>query len=109
LLKTDVGVDDFNFLLWGSGLNCYYSDSPAELAALGWNAIAPSRYDDDRVWVFDAVKACYLLGLAYDKSGSNKKAIEQYEESLVIWNNVDLGIPEAENMRERLKRLRVHG
>jgi hypothetical protein len=55
------------------------------------------------------VKACYLLGLAYDKSGSNKKAIEQYEESLVIWNNVDLGIPEAENMRERLKRLRVHG
>ncbi len=67
-----------------------------------------SRYDDDRasatIW---AVKAHYLLGLAYEKSGWNKKAIEQYEEFLEIWKDADPGIPEIEDAKERLEKLRV--
>jgi serine/threonine protein kinase/Flp pilus assembly protein TadD len=67
-----------------------------------------SRYDETRaylaVW---AVKAHYLLGLAYEKSGWGKKAIEQYEEFLDIWKDADPGIPEVEDAKKRLEKLRV--
>ena len=66
-----------------------------------------SRYDESRallpVW---AVKAHYLLGLAYEKSGWNKKAIEKYEEFLEIWKDADPGIPEVKDATERLEKLR---
>jgi serine/threonine protein kinase/Tfp pilus assembly protein PilF len=69
---------------------------------------ALSRYDDYRVnapaW---AVKAYYLLGLAYEKSGWKAKAIEKYEEFLDIWKDADPGIPEVQDAKERLKKLRV--
>ncbi|MDP3024882.1 MAG: protein kinase [candidate division Zixibacteria bacterium] len=66
-----------------------------------------SVYNDDQAFnAIRAVKAYYLLGLAYDKSGWNKKAIEKYEEFLDIWKNADLGIPEVADARERLKRLK---
>jgi serine/threonine protein kinase/tetratricopeptide (TPR) repeat protein len=69
---------------------------------------ALTRYDNLRasvpIW---AVKVNYLLGLAYEKSGWNKKAIEKYEEFLDIWKNADPGIPEVEDARERVKKLRV--
>jgi serine/threonine protein kinase/tetratricopeptide (TPR) repeat protein len=69
---------------------------------------ALSRYDDDRVWeTIRTVKAYYLLGLAYEKSGWNKKAIEKYEEFLDIWKNADPGIPEVADAKERLQRLRA--
>jgi tetratricopeptide (TPR) repeat protein len=68
---------------------------------------ALSRYDDQRL--FDpvyAVKAYYLLGLAYDESGWDKKAIKQYEEFLEIWKDADPGIPEIEDARQRLAGLK---
>ncbi|KPK74783.1 MAG: hypothetical protein AMJ89_05460, partial [candidate division Zixibacteria bacterium SM23_73] len=69
---------------------------------------ALSRYDDARVMVpIWAVKAYYLLGLAYERSGWNKKAIEQYEEFLEIWKDADPGIPEVEDAKERLEKLRA--
>jgi len=67
-----------------------------------------SRYDDDRALnTIRAVKAHYLLGLAYEKSGWNKKAIEQYEEFLEIWKDADPGIPEVEDAKERLEKLKA--
>jgi tetratricopeptide (TPR) repeat protein/tRNA A-37 threonylcarbamoyl transferase component Bud32 len=67
-----------------------------------------SRYDDSRVnspiW---AVKAYYLLGLAYEKSGWNNKAIEEYEEFLNIWKDADPGIPEVQDAKENLNKLRA--
>ena len=68
---------------------------------------ALTRYDENRVWEISAVKAYYLLGLAYEKSGWNKKAIEKYEEFLDIWKNADPGIPEGEDAKERLQKLRA--
>jgi tetratricopeptide (TPR) repeat protein len=69
---------------------------------------ALSRYDDDRVWATSmAVKAYYLLGLAYEKSGWNKKAIEKYEEFLDLWKNADPGIPDVQDAKERVKKLRA--
>jgi hypothetical protein len=46
------------------------------------------------------------LGLAYEKSGWKAKAIEQYEEFLDIWKNADPGIPEVEDAKERLAKLK---
>jgi len=66
-----------------------------------------SSYDANRIGVpIWAVKSYYLLGLAYEKSGWNKKAIQQYEEFLEIWKDADPGIPEVEDAKERLEKLR---
>jgi len=65
------------------------------------------RYDYNRaLYTIYAVKAYYLLGLAYEKSGWNDKAIQQYEEFLDIWKNADPGIPEVADAKERLKKLK---
>ncbi|MCJ7459270.1 MAG: protein kinase [candidate division Zixibacteria bacterium] len=65
------------------------------------------RYDYNRaLYTIYAVKAYYLLGLAYEKSGWNNKAIEKYEEFLDIWKNADPGIPEVADAKERLKKLK---
>lgn len=69
-----------------------------------------SRYDDTRasatIW---AVKAHYLLGLAYEKSGWTKKAIKQYEEFLDIWKDAGPGIEVIDDAKERLARLKGIG
>lgn len=65
------------------------------------------RYDENRTYVLIwAVKIYYLLGLAYEKSGWNNKAVEKYQEFLDIWKNADPGIPEVEDARQRLARLK---
>jgi len=67
-------------------------------------------YDSFRVlFAIRAVKAHYLLGLAYEKSGWSKKAVEQYEEFLDIWKDADPGIQEVEDAKGRLRKLRVGG
>jgi len=69
---------------------------------------ALSRYDDNRaIFPTMSVRAYYLLGMAYEKSGWNKKAIEKYEEFLDIWKDADPGIQEVEDAKERVKKLRV--
>jgi serine/threonine protein kinase/Flp pilus assembly protein TadD len=108
-----------------SYLERVYKDSPTPSFDLRWHLAeiylkkgrldeavtqlekALSRYDNDRVWHTEAVRAYYLLGLAYEKSGWNKKAIEKYEEFLDIWKNADPGIKEVEDAKEKLKKLRV--
>jgi len=67
-----------------------------------------SKYDETRaglgIW---AVKAHYLLGLAYERSGWNTKAVEKYEEFLEIWKDADPGIPELEDAKQRLAALKT--
>jgi len=53
-------------------------------------------------------KIPYFLGLSYEKSGWNKKAIEKYEEFLDIWKEADAGITEVEDAKERLKKLKTN-
>jgi tetratricopeptide (TPR) repeat protein/predicted Ser/Thr protein kinase len=52
-------------------------------------------------------KIPYFLGIAYEKSGWNKKAIEQYEKYLRNMKDADPGIPEVDDAKRRLKKLRV--
>jgi len=57
----------------------------------------------EAIWV---VKAHYKLGLSYERSGWNNKAIEQYEEFLELWKDADPGIPEIEDARQRSAQLK---
>jgi len=52
-------------------------------------------------------KIPYFLGICYEKSGWDKKAIEKYEEFLHLWKDADPGIHEVEDAKERLEKLRV--
>jgi tetratricopeptide (TPR) repeat protein len=67
-----------------------------------------SRYDEAQasspIW---SVRAHYLLGQAYEKSGWTKKAITKYEDFLEIWKDADPGIPEVDDARQRLARLKA--
>jgi tetratricopeptide (TPR) repeat protein len=66
------------------------------------------RYPDPRAnYPILSVRCHYLLGLAYEKSGWTRKAIEQYEEFLTIWKDADPGIPEVEDARERIALLKA--
>jgi tetratricopeptide (TPR) repeat protein/TolB-like protein/predicted Ser/Thr protein kinase len=66
-----------------------------------------SRYDEDRVMFTPrCVEDHYLLGKAYEQSGWTTKAIEQYGEFLETWKNPDPGLPEVDDARQRLARLR---
>jgi tetratricopeptide (TPR) repeat protein len=67
---------------------------------------ALSSYDSGRVLSHVcAVRAHYVLGLAYEKSGWSTRAIEEYEEFLEIWRGADPGLAVIEDARERLPRL----
>jgi tetratricopeptide (TPR) repeat protein len=69
---------------------------------------ALSSYDEGRALsTIRAATAYYLLGMAYEASGWNEKAIEQYETFLDLWKDADPGIPVAEDARERLARLKA--
>ena len=68
---------------------------------LNWNILSKGKNP-----LFSS-KIPYLLGISYEKSGWNKKAIEKYEEFLEIWKDADPGIPEVEDAKERVKKLRA--
>ncbi len=51
-------------------------------------------------------KIPYFLGICYEESGWGKRAIEKYEEFLENWKDADPGIPEVEDAKERLARLK---
>jgi len=66
------------------------------------------RYDEHRaargMW---AAPAHYYLGMAYQDLGRNQDATRKYEEFLDIWKEADPGMPEVEDAKERLDKLRV--
>ncbi|MCK4606972.1 MAG: hypothetical protein KAU35_06725 [candidate division Zixibacteria bacterium] len=65
-----------------------------------------SSYSEGRIWCIESVKLHYFLGMAYEQSGWNNKAIEQYETFLDIWKDADPGIESVEDAKERLARLK---
>ena len=53
-----------------------------------------------------SLKVAFLLALAYEKSGWDKRAIEKYEEILEIWKDADPWVPEVEDARQKLAQLK---
>jgi serine/threonine protein kinase/Tfp pilus assembly protein PilF len=52
-------------------------------------------------------KSIYMLGKIYQDEGWEGKAKEHYARFLELWKDADSGIPEVEDAKERLKKLRV--
>ncbi|MCP4568873.1 MAG: protein kinase [FCB group bacterium] len=64
------------------------------------------RYESSRVGsIIWSVKVHYYLGQAYEQSGWNAKAIEQYKTFLDIWKDADEGLKSVDDARERLANL----
>jgi tetratricopeptide (TPR) repeat protein len=76
-------------------------------AAVGTLERVLLNYSYERVrFPIRAVKAHYLLALAYERSGWTDKAIEQYEQFLDIWKDADPGMEEIEDAKTRLASLK---
>jgi tetratricopeptide (TPR) repeat protein len=87
--------------------HCYLELERLEEAVACFEKVL-SIYSGGRAWAgAELVKAYYLLGMCYEKSGWNKRAIEQYETFLDIWRDADSGIPEVEDARQRLAGLKA--
>ncbi len=68
---------------------------------------ASITYDGSRLTdVILAALVHYWLGMAYEESGWKNKAIGQYETFLNIWKDADPGLPDVEDAKARLARLR---
>ena len=52
-------------------------------------------------------KGRYQLGIAYEQSGWNTKAVAEYQKFLDLWQNADDGLPEVEDAKKRLAALRT--
>ena len=57
--------------------------------------------------LIDNVEGYYYLGLAYERSGWQKKAIANYELFLEIWQDADPGIPLVDEANTRLEKLQA--
>jgi serine/threonine protein kinase/tetratricopeptide (TPR) repeat protein len=65
-----------------------------------------SNYSEGRLrYPIETVKLHYYLGKAYEESGWDDKAIEQYKIFIDIWKNADSGLTTLADANERLTRL----
>lgn len=107
-LETALRIAPHPYLHIRSILAEVYMEAGRHDLAVAHMEKALSRYDESRVMsTIRAVKAHYLLGMAYEMSGWNERAIEQYQIFLDIWRDADPGIQSVEDARARLERLRA--
>jgi tetratricopeptide (TPR) repeat protein len=59
-------------------------------------------YEGQELWIL----AHYQLGRLYEEKGESAEAAKYYERFLDIWKEADPGIPEVEDARKRLTRLK---
>jgi tetratricopeptide (TPR) repeat protein len=65
-----------------------------------------ANYGEGRIkWTIESVKLHYYLAIAYEESGWNNKAIEQYETFLEIWSQADEGLKSVDDAEKRLASL----
>ena len=67
---------------------------------------ASNQFDQDRIFpAWAVVSVYYWLGRAYEASGWNDKAVEQYQKVCDIWKDADPGILDHEDAKTRLASL----
>jgi tetratricopeptide (TPR) repeat protein len=90
-----------------------YLNNISDHASIRWrlavNYLAQGKYDLahlelDRVISINP--SFYMLGKICEKKGWEGKAIEHYEKFLDLWKDADPGLPEVEDAKERLVKLK---
>jgi hypothetical protein len=103
--KSIAANDPFLHLRTIAALICVESGRLGEAVDLLEDGL--NRYDWVRattpIW---SIKAHYYLGRAYEGSGWDSKAIDQYEIFVGTWKDADPGIHVLEDARERLALLK---
>jgi tetratricopeptide (TPR) repeat protein len=75
-------------------------------AAAAFEALLVNYSSTRAFWCIWDTKVRYYLGRVYEESRWYGKAVIQFEEFLKIWKDADPGIPELDDARERLVRLK---
>jgi serine/threonine protein kinase/predicted Zn-dependent protease len=66
------------------------------------------KFDENRFYAtVENVTVYYELAQAYEQSGWNDKAIEQYEHFLHLWKDADPELPRVEDAKARVARLKA--
>lgn len=85
----------------------YFEAGQLAEAAAGFEALLIDYSSMRAFWCIWDTKVRYYLGRVYEESRWFNKAVTQYEAFLDIWNDADPGIPEIDDARERLARLKL--
>jgi tetratricopeptide (TPR) repeat protein len=83
----------------------YYKSEDLDKAQAEYKRLTSLKYDKI-YWPDIYVKSFYMLGKIYEQKGWKGKAIEHCEKFLSLWKDADPGIPEVEDARERLAKLK---
>lgn len=102
--KISVAAMDYpkRFLL----ARAYFEAGQLAEAAAGFEALLVDYSSMRAYWCLRDAKVRYYLGRVYEASRWFGKAVIEYEGFLNIWRDADPGIPEIDDARERLARLR---
>jgi len=66
-----------------------------------------TKLTSGRLWDGDIyAKSFYMLGKIYEEQGETTKAIENYQQFLDLWKDADPGIPELDDARNRLSKIK---
>ena len=85
--------------------NAYYLSGDLEKAQSSYEDLLSQNIG--RHWSGDMyVKSFYMLGKIWEQKGDTAKAIENYEKFLDLWKNADSGLPEVEDAKNRLAKLK---
>jgi tetratricopeptide (TPR) repeat protein len=96
---------DFSFLLY-SGISHLEAGHLGKAVSVLEKAM--NTYGDSRAyWPHLSVLGHYWLAQAYEASGWDEKAIDQYETFLDTWKDADPGIESVEDAKMRLARLQI--
>jgi len=85
--------------------SAYYKAGDIEKARAEYERII-SLTSGRLYWGDIFAKSFYMLGKIYEEKGWKGKAIEHYEKFLELWKDADSGIPEVEDARKRLTKLK---
>ncbi len=120
-LADAMGMTDSALFWYGQVVDRseqFYDRLAAGLAYLKANRLADAvasfeyllaHYTSPRMfWNPESVKLHYYLGLAYERSNWNDRALREYEIFLDIWKNADAGLVERTDAEQRIQRLRAN-
>jgi serine/threonine protein kinase/Tfp pilus assembly protein PilF len=83
----------------------HYKAEDLEKAREEYEKIA--KLTTGRLWDGDIyAKAFFMLGKIFEQQGDTVRAIENYEKFLKLWKDADPGLPEVDDARSRLSKMR---